>query len=120
MNVQQENPEKPQVAVCLLPKKMRNLSICMEMGNYVLFILEQYPHIKLIRDNIIFISNKISSHIVCTVEEMLLYIEHEKYSRILVLKPRLAKKAPSQSFYGEIILKLKERNYHVDTIECAI
>ncbi len=110
----------PDVVICVLPRKMKNLGICVEMGEHVLRILEEYPHIQLIRDDIVFISNKISSYLVHNVAEVFAYIERKKYSHVLLLIPRLAKKAPSHTFYGEIINKLKERNCYVEKIECAV
>lgn len=110
----------PDVVVCLLPKKLKHLGICMEMGEHAMNILEQYPNIKIIRDDIVFISNKIESHIAHNSAEVIMHVEQNNYVHILVLVPCLAKRAPSRSLYGEIISKLKERNCYVTEIECAI
>ncbi len=116
-----DSPQKdPDVVVCLLPRKLKNLGICLEMGEHALRMLEQYPNIELIRDDVVFISNKIPSHVVYAVADAITYIEQNNYSDILLLVPQLAKHAPSQKFYGDIINKLSKGNYHVQTIECVV
>ena len=112
--------ETPEVIICVLPRKMRNLGICVEMGNYALNVLEQFPNSQLIRDDIVFISNKVSSHLIYHPDDIFHCIKQNHYAHILVLIPLLSKKAPAQKFYGDIINELNKGNYHVQTIECVV
>ena len=110
----------PEVIICVLPRKMRNLGICVEMGNYAINLLEQFPQSQLIRDDIVFISNKVPAHLIYHPNDIFRCVQQNNYHHILILVPLLSKKAPAQKFYGDIINELTRGNHYVQTIECVV